>query len=578
MLCDFKQIPGDGLYYRQRRIANAIFQIEAVYEDVQSEAGDICAVEVDVTIAGLSPRHMTLSLDELNYRTIHQAVPLLSIANQPSRALLDVFLADSVVAFIQDKTGSEEGLGKYYRENGCHRMQDGTWFAAEGAESIGGSPHFLANPDVRQLHIASSQDSAPVCRILKLLQEQPSILLLLLSYTHCSLIRSAILDAGIDFHAVAWLFGRQGFGKSTAAKRTAGFVVPQGTTSGKPALFYDCSSSISAVREALTVYRDWPVILDDICFSAGKASQEKRQELAAEMLRECANDAEIIRKIHGQNVRLRCAAGVILTAEFPFGSDSDVTRCIMMKLTQRLSLPETYTAALSGSVAKEFLHQFLQKADQYLWSLTSQIRNPPELLRKIKDVRVRTNLTALKWSFEILLDAAINEGVSPEKLSVIRSRFNRALDESLATTADYLKELHANDKEGNLAYILVSGIYGDRFRLLDSMDTVDEYLASMDGVYLPDGKQSDFVFLRKAPLLTFVKQQRGYQNYTIKQITNELASCSALSCNEAGTFQIKISGKKKVPRVYRISLSALQRHAKKYETVTYDIIAETDPK
>ncbi len=146
------------------------------------------------------------------------------------------------------------------------------------------------------------------------------------------------------------------------------------------------------------------------------------------------------------------------------------------------------------------------------------------------------------------------------------------------TTASYLKDLHINDKEGNLAYVLINGFYGDRFRLLHSMDGVEKHLALRDGVYLPDGKQSDYVFLRKAPLLTFIKQQRGYQNYTIKQITDELVSYGALSCNEKGTFQVKISSKEKVPRVYRISLSALERYARKYEVAVYDIIAETNHK
>jgi len=569
----FEQILGDGLYYQKKRITNATFQIEAVYEDGLSETGDIRAVKLRVTISKLSPKCLTLGLDKLTYRVIHEAVPLLSIPDHSSRELLHSFLTNSVIDFVENKAAHKEGIGGYYEQNGCHRMPDGTWCAVEGTEFVGRSQPFLTNPYVRQFQIASSQVTMPVCSLLLILQEQPPVLLLLMSYTYCSLIRSAILDAGIDFHAVAWLFGGQGFGKSTAAKRIAGFVVPQGDACAKPALFYDCSSSISAVREALTVYRDWPVILDDICFSAGKASQEKRQEFAAEMLRECANDTDVIRKIHGQQVRLRCTAGVILTAEFPFGSDSDVTRCIMMKLTDRLSLPEKCTASLSGAAAKAFLRQFLQHADQYLQNLIDQIRNPPELLRKCRDVRVRTNLTTLRWSFEILLESAIHEGVSPEKLSAIRSRFDKAVTESLMTTVDYLRDLHINDKEGNLAYVLMNGINKNKFRLLRSMDAVEKHLALRDGVYLQDG---GFVCLRKAPLLAFVKQQRGYQNYTIKQVTNELVSYGSLSSNEKGTFQVKISNKEKVPRVYRISLSALERHAKPYATATYDIITESD--
>lgn len=442
-----------------------------------------------------------------------------------------------------------------------------------GTEIIGGDyPKLLTPQEIRSLKIYSSNTGSPVNHILSLLQGQPCALMLLLTYTLCALIRSAILDAGINFHAVAWLFGSQGVGKSTAAKRTAGFVVAgSAANSNSPALFFDCASKMTAVREALTKYRDLPIILDDVCFSASKVSQEKRTELAGQLIREASNSSCILERRQGEQVRLGCKAGVILTSEFAFGDESDVTRCIMMKIPRRLTLPPEYNSGLSGAVSIAFLKRFILKADTYLEQLKSEVTNPCTNLSTCQDIRLRTNLPALRWCFGILLEVAADEGMSLIDCTKYQQLFDTALEESLQISSNYLATLRANKPKGNLAHLLLEGFNSGKFHLVLSKKKIDTQLSSSDGVYLPNGKHSDFLCLRSTPLLTFVRQQAGYRNYTLKKITDDLISYGALSTNERGTYQVQISESAGVPRVYRISLSALKYHAKTYETADYVI-------
>lgn len=43
----------------------------------------------------------------------------------------------------------------------------------------------------------------------------------------------------------------------------------------------------------MVTLRDLPLIVDDLCFSAGKSTERRRTEMAAQLLREAVNSAHI---------------------------------------------------------------------------------------------------------------------------------------------------------------------------------------------------------------------------------------------------------------------------------------------
>lgn len=59
-----------------------------------------------------------------------------------------------------------------------------------------------------------------------------------------------------------------------------------------------------------------------------------------------------------------------------------------------------------------------------------------------------------------------------------------------------------------------------------------------------------------------MRTQKGYQNYTISKVIQELKDIGALVVQEEGTAQVKI--KKGVPRVYRIRINVLESEAKEF--------------
>ena len=69
------------------------------------------------------------------------------------------------------------------------------------------------------------------------------------------------------------------------------------------------------------------------------------------------------------------------------------------------------------------------------------------------------------------------------------------------------------------------------------------------------------------PLLSFVRKQPGYQNYTIRRIVQELSDIDALVVqgDEYTVSLGKKGNKKKAPRVYRLRISVLKETAELFE-------------
>lgn len=349
-MIEFKAVEGVGTLFKDKKIANATFAVTGVF--IGAESGEPETVALQVTIAGMPSEEFILSVGELTFKTLHQRFPLLVTPNTASRQRLQEYLANLVIEALHEDSVSATGIS--FDHNGLHKDKTGAWLTVEGEEVLGAEPkRYAVTPELSKIKLLDSPIATPVLKVLSLLIAQPYSMLLLLAYTLATMVRSAIMDAGVNFQAVAWLFGGQGKGKTTAAKRIAGIVTERGDPAHRPALFHDLASTLVAVRDDLTTWRDLPVILDDVCFSASRASQERRTELAGQIVREAANASDIIKKgSRGEQIHKRCQAGVILTSEFTLANESDVTRCILMKIADRLNLPNELSPELIASAVR----------------------------------------------------------------------------------------------------------------------------------------------------------------------------------------------------------------------------------
>lgn len=448
-------------------------------------------------------------------------------------------------------------IGFYFNDNGVCKLPDGTFCAVEGDEVINlTKTDYLINPEVAALCVL--QVKSTMVSYLPIMMGLPNAALVTMAFILFSLVRSTVIDAGIDFQGVLYIAGPQGVGKTSLARRIAGFVFRCDDTQVRPALFFDSSSTLSAIRDAMANNRDLPIIVDDLCMSASQSTERKRLELAAQIVREAANAAEIVKKAPGgREVHLRCLASVLLTAEFTLDNLSDLTRCIIAPVLEPLKLSDDFDANFISSLARTFLEYFLKNAENLLVELCNDIASQESIpaLEECDQERVRTNLLTLRWAFKIMLHAL---DLTSDQYDRLLAHFDNALHESVSMLNDQIRRLKADVAEGNIAYILLCGYRNNCFKLLKNQSKLEK-IYKKDGVIF----EGDLC-LRSASLESFVRRQNGYQKYNLGKIVNELLDYGALCIQEEGTKQVKLTKKKGVPRVYRIKISVLEEKSELY--------------
>lgn len=451
-------------------------------------------------------------------------------------------------------------IGSYFEKNGIYRLSDGAFCAVEGNRVLGISGRdCLVSKDVSMLSVLRAGRTSATQ--LPLLAMSPNAVLLVFAFVLLTLVRSAVIDAGIDFQGVLFITGPQGIGKTCLARRIAGFVNRQGEPPHRPALFFDAGSTPSAIRDAMSLYRDLPLIIDDLCISASPRMMQRRLELTTQIVREATNAADIVKKSsRGELLRLQCVAGVVFTAEILLNSRSELTRLILVPLDQPLLLPEELDADTISAIAGEFLNYFIDHSDSLLTELRKVIQRDGNIFAfsECHNPRVRTNLLTMRWAFQTMIKAAKYNGASATVCERLAARFDEGLSESVDAFNTEMKKLEAKIKKGNLAFILLQGYQNESFGLMPK-GKKSKHLSEYDGMIFHGD-----LCLRSDALRTFVRQQDGYHDWTLNKIVNKLMDYGAICIQEESTKQVKISKKGGVPRVYRIDLDALKREAAKF--------------
>ena len=286
----------------------------------------------------------------------------------------------------------------------------------------------------------------------------------------------------------------------------------------------------------------------------------QRQHLAAQTVREAANAAKILKKgRNGAQIEIECQSGVILTAEFALDNASDLTRCIIAWVKNPLDLPNEFSTELMGSVAQQYVRYFVEHSDSALQRLRDSLKKTDvDALEDCEEARVRTNLLVLRWAFHNLFHAAAEQGADLTDQHSLYAKFDDALRDAVDAVNEELQRVRSNTPEGNLAYILLRAVETKAFRLIKNEEKIDK-LPKKDGIWF----KSDLC-LRSTPLETYVRQQNGFREWRLGDVTSELKRYGALCIQEEGTCQVKISKVEGMPRVYRIRMAALEEHAERY--------------
>lgn len=548
-------IEGRGLCIGDRMICNGIPEIvQAYYRPGDSTPANLL---VRIRIGSLVDQCVDVAVGDLGYRALHRAIPLLQCTSSRHRAMFDAYLFEKMQKFLESPENCTS-KAYYFAENGIVHLGDGATCVILGNRVLGYKGNRCIAAPMCSWNVPFGTSDA--CIILaKILMEQPSAVLLTTAYTLLTTVRSAVIESGVDLQAVLYITGAQGLGKTTLARRVAGFVNNAGTD--RPALLFDAGSTLAATRDAMASARDLPIVVDDLCLSASRAAQQRRKDLGAQLVREAANVTKIIKKAPGgQTMTLHNVAGVIMTAEFLLENASDVTRCVMAPITQPLDLPDALTPSVMAGAVELFLQHYLLDSENLLRRLHSLLKNNEQIpaLQNCPEQRVRTNLTALQWAFQEFAAILETRFERHDLASDLTQKFQHALADSVEQTNAALARVRSLTPEGNIAYVLLNAYLGDNFNLLKEGKKLTK-LSKYDGTTFKGD-----LCLRKCALQQVVNQSPGYRGWSLNRIVAELASYGALRIQEEGTYQVKLSSDTEVPRVYRIKTDTLEKFAERY--------------
>lgn len=537
-------------------MCNALHDVVRLYKKPSAEnAGTVLFAEILFVFNDGTVQSVILPTAQLNAVGLHKAVPRFFVLRKYHEAF-DAILLDEVHRLIalssshllQSPDGGETCIGYAFTQTGVHQLPNGHYVYVWGDRVLGECdlPYIVRCSDSVIPKILPIEN--PLSQLFAELTFSDPQATLAFVFLCETLLRSWITSQVPSWQAVLAIVGGQGLGKTTLARRLTDWLQD---SDGAPAQLFSAGSTISATRDAMVSARDLPIVVDDLCQSASTQLQRKYRDLGAQLVREGANAAPIVKKLpDGKLVKQHCAAGVILTAEFSLKNPSDITRCILIDLDQPLSLSAGLQTGLIGAACCSFIE----------WLL----RTKPNLCKKIREwqgqdqsyrynQRVEKNFKVLDVVFDSLAHAALAEGTSPRCVDAIHTQYCVAVDRSLQFQDNLLQQLDRQRKKGNIAALLLAGYESDAFDLCKKVEKLDRH----EGIIWHHD-----LCLRRDPLERFIRMQDGYACYNISKIVQELKDVGALVLQEEGTAQVRL--KKGTPRVYRIRLDVLEDGAQEF--------------
>jgi len=530
---------------------NAMIDVQMLYfspnaePDAQPEQ-----IELHFMFEDESEKTVYLTAQQLNAKSLEKVVPQLQIYRKKRRDFDDA-LREEVYrqySYIMSEP-SHPGKGILFTSPGIQSLPDRTHVYVWGDSILGNCtlPYMVLCNEEFLPHTEPVNDA--LSHLLTEITYTSPQALLGIAYMGVTLLRSWICGITQSWQAVLNIVGNQGIGKTTLAKYLTDWVK---TADGSPALFFSAGSTTSAIRDVMLSAHDLPLVIDDLCLSASKNLERKYSDLGAQLVREGANAAPVVKKLPGgKSKKMKCCAGIILTAEFALENASDITRCIFIYLDKPLNLNSSLNSELVGAALKEFLLWFLKNNMQQ--DLQKYITTELQHVTDHGASRTENNFAILDSVFQFILFAATNASLSTDSRTNILAHYNKAKAASLQYQKKLLANLSHQKKKGNIEAIILQGYRKNAFNLTDKVKKLDKH----DGI---EWKRD--LCLRRDALERFVRLQDGYQDYGIHKIVSELKKSGALVINEEGTAQVKL--KKDTPRVYRIRLDVLKDCAEEY--------------
>ena len=412
-------VAGTSLLNNGEVIANFVPRIRGVYSAEPEEPPWLL---LEVTREGTPPQTIVWpaeQLDQLNLEKLIVGCISRDARGRSTKNLVATYLRMQLAQ-------SDLPRGQYFNQTGWQQI-DGRhrYFPDPAPENRlaeppeGGSPPYLIAEGASIFHLSVDPTlsvSTAVEQLIRTFGRHFDIYLPVWGYSLFSVCRSFLQDSGLPTACILYLIATQGFGKTATAKALCQLF---DDSSGCMADVYDAGSTISAMERALMTTRDRSVLLDDIYIGTNKAKQRERLVSAAALLRFAANETPRTKTQGSKNFSVSCAAGLVVTGEIPMEASSDVTRCIIVRIREKLAdsrnpvdleaLRHTAATAMQG-----FLAWFGERYEEFRSRIKSEMESQLAAVKSVPNERVKKSLFELYWLICRFFDYAEEVGAISE--------------------------------------------------------------------------------------------------------------------------------------------------------------------
>ena len=295
---------------------------------------------LEVTREGAPPQTIVWPAEQLDRLNLEKLMP-----GCISRGTRGYSTRNLVITYLRMQLSQcDLPRGQYFEQTGWQQIDGQHCYLPDLAPEnrlaeppVDGSPPYLIAKETSSYHLSVDPTMSAETAVKQLLETflpHLNVYLPVWAYALFSVCRSFLRDSGLSTACILYLIATQGFGKTATAKALCQLF---DDSNGCITDVYDAGSTISAMERALMTTRDRSVLLDDIYIGTNKAKQRERLASAAALLRFAANETKRTKTRGSKNVSVSCAAGLVVTGEIPMEASSDVTRCILVRIREKLA-------------------------------------------------------------------------------------------------------------------------------------------------------------------------------------------------------------------------------------------------
>lgn len=211
------RVEDGAIFEDDRQICNAEIAIENVYFSQNMRPA---AARVVVRMPGMDEGAFVLDLEHLTFSALRQRMPLLRCRGPKDRQLLDAFLVEELQKKItyDAKNGRKPVI--LLEPSGIQQVGE-HYTAVIGGQVIADELDYEVAVKQNRWKVPEPQPNM-LLEFMKFMKNAPAPVLLTAAFVATSMVRSIILESGIDFQGLLYVSGPQGVGKNHLGQEIGG--------------------------------------------------------------------------------------------------------------------------------------------------------------------------------------------------------------------------------------------------------------------------------------------------------------------------------------------------------------------